>query len=130
MTIPVAGRRSCLPLLMALAAGSCPRAAAAGSAVPPAYTLTPVQLSMGRSIPAAPAPVRRNTVPAKPPGATARAQDQRFAEALNRLTPKERKQLTKAMKRLSPEGQRQLIETLRRQWAENAATPHPVRRVR
>jgi hypothetical protein len=93
--------------------------AAETSVAPLGYALVPVQLSMGRKVPA-------STKPASV--AAAREQNKRFEEALNRLSPKERKQIAKAMKRLSPEGRAQLAEALKRQLLEKGTPPHVVRR--
>lgn len=94
------------------------------------HVLVPVQLSMGRKVPASTLGARKQTrVPAKPSAGAAQADDQRLAEALRRLSPKERKQLAKAMKRLTPEQRKQLTEALKRQLAGKGKAPQAIQRV-
>jgi hypothetical protein len=104
--------------LMAFVAGICPAAAA-------------FQLSMERKVPASAFGAgKRASAPAKPRGGTAQEEDRRLAEALNRLSPKERERLAKAMKRLTPEQRKRLTETLKRQLAGRATAPPVVKRAR
>ena len=86
---------------VALLFGLCPLAAA--------------QLAMPGRGPIIPPPKR--TSPSARPSARGVSEQQRLAEALNRLTPKERKQLAKTLKRLTPAERRQFAELLKRQLA-------------
>ena len=94
-----------------------------------AYTLVPIQLSMGRAIPSAPPPKKRlSAPPAKPRGALTSEERGRLAEAMNRMTPKERKRLSKAWKKMTPEQRNQLAAEVKRNLARSDKAPHGMKR--
>lgn len=76
------------------------------------------QLSMGRSgFTRTPPSGKRMAVPAKPAGGSTTDADKRLVEAIQNLTPKDRKKLAKAMKRMSPEERVQVINAMKRRLA-------------
>ncbi len=107
---------------IALLTGIC--AFASVSPQDPRRAVIPVQLSLtGKGPRNPPTPGRRMSPPAKPAAGSASG-DQRLADAIGRLTPKERKRLAKAMKRLSPQERKQLAELVKRQLAgQGTASP-------
>src|SRR5271165_21989 len=81
-----------------------------------------------------PAPVPKAT---RPPTPTARPssgftgnEQARLADAMNRLTPKQRKKLAKEIQRMSPEERRQLVIALKRQMAGGGLGPRSLPRAR
>jgi hypothetical protein len=76
----------------------------------------PAQISMGRSgFASVPPAKKQTTAPAKSAGGS--VADKRLAEAIQNLTPKDRKKLDKALKRLTPEQRAKAIDTMKRQFA-------------
>jgi len=67
----------------------------------------------------APAPkvVKPPTPTTRPSSGFSGTEQARLAEAMNRLTPKQRKKLAKEIQRMSPEQRRQLVIALKRQMA-------------
>jgi hypothetical protein len=86
-----------------------------------AITPLPAQLSMGRSgFTRVPPPNKRTTAPAKPGGGSTQDADKRLADAIQNLTPKDRRRLNTAMKRLSPGQRAQAIDAMKRRFASRS----------
>jgi hypothetical protein len=116
---------------IALVTGICPAAAAKSAEGQSTYAVIPAQLSMGRPGPAStPGARKRTTAPAKPEAGLTPQEQERLAEAMNRLTPEERKRLAKAVKRLTPEQRRQLVAVVKRQLAKKGTASQLTKRAR
>ena len=102
---------------MALAAGICPVTVVA-------------QLSMVPKPAPVPKAVRPPTPTARPSTGFTRTEQARLAEAMNRLTPKQRKKLAKEIQRMSPEERRQLVIALKRQMGGSGMGPRSLPRAR
>ncbi len=88
----------------------------------PAYTLVPVQLSMGRKVPPQTAVTRKPSSAPRKSANEPRDVDKQLIETMNRLTPKERKRLAKAINRMTPEERRRFAETVKRELAQKRVT--------
>ncbi len=86
-------------------------------------TPLPAQVAIGRSGFTNVPPARKRTTAAAGPAGTSDA-DKRLADAIQKLTPKDRRKLDKAMKRLSPDQRVQAIAAMKRQVASSS---HPTR---
>ena len=79
--------------------------------------LAVAQLSMVPKPAPAPKAVKPPTPTTRPSSGFSGTEQARLAEAMNRLTPKQRKKLAKEIQRMSPEQRRQLVIALKRQMA-------------
>ena len=102
---------------MALAAGICPVTVFA-------------QLSMVPKPAPVPKVVKPPTPTTRPSSGFSGTEQARLAEAMNRLTPKQRKKLAKEIQRMSPEQRRQLVIALKRQMAGSGMGPRSLPRAR
>jgi len=75
------------------------------------------QLSMVPKPAPVPKVVKPPTPTTRPSSGFSGTEQARLAEAMNRLTPKQRKKLAKEIQRMSPEQRRQLVIALKRQMA-------------
>ena len=102
---------------MTLAAGICPVPVVA-------------QLSMVPKPAPVPKVVKPPTQTTRPSSGFSGTEQARLAEAMNRLTPKQRKKLAKEIQRMSPEQRRQLVIALKRQMAGSGMGPRSLPRAR
>jgi hypothetical protein len=94
-----------------LAAEICP---AVASASPDAYALVPVQMSMGHpGFTSVPPTRKRQTAPTKPTPPA----NNGLADAINRLSPSDRKKLAKQFKKLNPQQRAQVLAAIQGQAA-------------
>ena len=102
---------------MTLAAGICPVTVFA-------------QLSMVPKPAPVPKVVKPPTPTTRPSSGFTGTEQARLAEAMNRLTPKQRKKLAKEIQRMTPEQRRQLVIALKRQMAGSGMGPRSLPRAK
>ena len=107
--------------LLVLAAAFRPIAATEVARLPSAYSLIPAQLSMGRPGFTRVPPQKRVASPAKPPAGRNADEQKRLAEAIHRMTPKQRKRFAKAVKHMTPEQRQQFAAIVKQQLAKRTA---------